>query len=47
MLYSDIDAMLHSKELSLYIYIYKVLVNIFGGNLLMCFMFCKIYVFKV
>ena len=35
----DVDAMRYSKTLSLSIS--KILVNIFGGNLLICFMFCK------
>ena len=29
------------------IYIYTALINIYGINILMCFMFCKTYMLKV
>ena len=31
----------------IYIYIYIALINIYGINILMCFMFCKTYMLKV
>ena len=30
-----------------YVYIYTALINIYGINILMCFMFCKTYMLKV
>ena len=41
----DLDAMFYCKKI-VFIYVYR-LVNKFGDNLLMCFMFYKIYILKV